>query len=254
MLELARFRSGACPMAADGASASGGAADMPVRSYPRMMDLEDFGAPQEEEPPPKDPAEDDAPPEPPPPDPNLLSITRDELAAMQQQARAEGYAAGAAEKDAELQAFYTGCMAELTNAFKAENARRDQALAHASQVFVVTVVEIVRSLTALDGTVLQGMQRDLLADAASFARECEGDVTVQCSPADMPRLQAALQSEGGVQVEAVPDIAQGIIRISTAANTIVIDPVQWRKNMAEKIVASVTALARQRMQHNTGQA
>ncbi|MCP1241665.1 hypothetical protein GOB86_05365 [Acetobacter lambici] len=253
MVERALFRSGPCRMAADGAS-SGGVSDAPVRTYPRVMDLEDFGAPEEDPTPPEDPAEEDAPPEPPPPDPNLLSITRDELAAMQAQAHAEGHAAGAAEKDAELQAFYTGCLAELTNAFKAENARRDQALAKASQVFVATVVEIVRSLTALDGTVLQGMQRDLLADAASFARECEGDVTVQCSPTDAQRLQAALQSEGGVQVEPVSDIAQGIIRISTAANTIVIDPVQWRKSMAEKIVASVTALARQRMQQNTGQA
>ncbi|GBQ30051.1 hypothetical protein GOB83_07390 [Acetobacter fabarum] len=251
MLERALFRSGLCRMA-DGAS-SGGVPDAPVRTYPRVMDLEDFGLPEVEPTPEKDP-EEEAPPEPPPPDPNLLSITRDELAAVQQQARDEGYAAGAAEKDAELQAFYTGCLAELTNAFKAENARRDQALAKASQVFVATVIDIVRSLTALDGTVLQGMQRDLLTDAASFARECEGDVTVQCSPADIQRLQAALQNEGGVQVESMSDLTPGIIRISTAANTIVIDPVQWRKNMAEKIVASVTALARQRMQHNTGQA
>ncbi|MFT8419168.1 MAG: hypothetical protein ABF636_10130, partial [Acetobacter sp.] len=193
-------------------------------------------------------------PEPPPPDPNLLSITRDELAAAQQQAYVEGHAAGAAQKDAELHAFYKECLSELTEAFRAENARRDQALAKATQAFVVTVVEIVHSLTALDGSVLQGMQRDLLSDAASFARECEGDVTVQCSAADQPRLQDALQNDGSVQVMPVPDIAQGIIRISTAANTIVIDPVQWRKSMAEKIVASVTALARQRMQLNTGQA
>ncbi|GBQ63399.1 hypothetical protein AA0474_0276 [Acetobacter lovaniensis NRIC 0474] len=227
---------------------------MPAHTYPRMMDLEDFSLPEVDPASQTDPDEDDTSSEPPPPDPNLLSITRDDLAAMQQQARDEGYAAGAADKDAELQAFYTGCLAELTNAFKAENARRDQALAKASQVFVATVVDIVRSLTALDGTVLQGMQRDLLADAASFARECEGDVTVQCSSADIQRLQAALQTDSGVQVEALSDLAPGIIRISTAANTIVIDPVQWRKNMAEKIVASVTALARERMQHNTGQA
>ncbi|MFT9418229.1 hypothetical protein [Acetobacter sp.] len=252
MLERVLFRSGVRRMA-DGASSSEGAS-MPARVYPRMMDLEDFSLPEVEPASQTDPDDDDTSSEPPPPDPNLLSITRDELAAMQQQARDEGYAAGAADKDAELQAFYTGCLAELTSAFKAENAQRDQALAKASQVFVATVVDIVRSLTALDGTVLQGMQRDLLADAASFARECEGDVTVQCSPADIQRLQAALQTDSGVQVEALPDLAPGIIRISTAANTIVIDPVQWRKNMAEKIVASVTALARQRMQHNTGQA
>ena len=245
------FHSSACVFAADGTSS---AADAPVRAYPRMIDLEDFGAPPEE-PPAEDSKEDEEhPPEPPPPDPNLLSITRDELAALQEQAHREGQAEGAAQKDAELQAFYTGCMAELTAAFAAENARRDQAVAHASQVFVGTVVEIVRSLTALDGAVLQGMQRDLLADAASFARECEGDVSVQCSPTDLPRLQAALQGNGGVQVMPVSDMEQGIIRISTAANTIVIDPVQWRKSMAEKIVASVTALARQRMQQNTGQA
>lgn len=250
MVALALFRSGACRMAADGA-ASGGA---PAHTYPRFMDLEDFGAPQEDAAPKEEAPEDEKPPEPPPPDPNIVSMTRDELAALEQTARAEGHAAGAAEKDAELQAFYTQCLSELTEAFKAENARRDQALAKATQVFVATVVEIVRALTALDGTVLQGMQRDLIADAANFARECEGDVTVQCSPADIQRLQAALQDEGGVQVEPISDIAQGTIRISTAANTIVIDPVQWRKSMAEKIVASVTALARQRMQQNTGQA
>ncbi|GAN70577.1 hypothetical protein ASY01nite_06000 [Acetobacter syzygii] len=246
------FRSGARCMAADGASSGG--ASTPVGAYPRFMDLEDFGTP-EEDPAAREPVpEEEKAPEPPPPDPNLLSITRDDLAALQQQAREEGHAAGAAEKDAELQVFYTQCMAELTEAFKAENARRDQALAKATQVFVATVVEIVRALTALDGTVLQGMQRDLIADAASFARECEGDVTVQCSPTDIQRLQAALQNEGGVQVVAVSDIAQGLIRISTAANTIVIDPVQWRKSMAEKIVTSVMALARQRMEQSAGQA
>ncbi|MDE7547793.1 hypothetical protein PY793_07315 [Acetobacter fabarum] len=252
MLERVFFRSGVRRMA-DGVSSSG-TPDMPARPYPRMMDLEDFSVPEVDPASQENPEEDDTPPEPPPPDPNLLSMTRDELAAMQQQARDEGYAAGAADKDGELQAFYTGCLAELTSAFKAENTRRDRELTKASQVFVVTVVDIVRSLTALDGMVLQGMQRDLLADAASFARECEGDVTVQCSTADTQRLQAALQTDSGVQVEPLSDLAPGIIRISTAANTIVIDPVQWRKNMAEKIVASVTALARQRMQHNTGQA
>lgn len=253
MMALALFRSGGCRMAADGAS-SGGAAGAPVRTYPRIMDLEDFGAPDTPPPAEEETPEDEKPPEPPPPDPNIVSMTRDELAALQQTARNEGHAAGAAEKDAELQAFYTTCLSELTEAFKAENARRDEALSKASQVFVATVVEIVQALTALDGTVLQGMQRDLLADAASFARECEEDVTVQCSPTDLPRLQAALQNEGGVQVVPVSDITRGTIRISTAANTIVIDPVQWRKSMAEKIVASVTALARQRMQQNTGQA
>ncbi|MBO1324765.1 hypothetical protein K2X14_06340 [Acetobacter sp. TBRC 12305] len=213
-----------------------------------FLDLEDFGAA-----PGLDESAKEAAAEPPPPvvepvpDPNLLTMTRDEAAAAHDAAFRDGYEKGAAEKEAALQSHYESCVAALAAGFEAENLRRDQALEDLTRTFVATVVEIVRGLTALDGSVLGGIERDFVADAQAFVKECEGPVTIRCTAGDGAPLQALFKDNEAVRLETVPGDADSPITIVSAANTIVIDPKEWRRSMAEKIVAAVTALAGQRI-------
>ncbi|MFT9374226.1 hypothetical protein [Komagataeibacter saccharivorans] len=214
----------------------------PIRD---VLDLEDFGvvpmtvadtlAPKPEEP----AAE-------PVPDPNLVTMTHEEADAAREAAFRAGYEKGTQDREKALQDYYAASLESLTTAFRAENDRRSQVLMGAAKSYLMTVVDIVRNLTALDASVLAGMQRDLIVDAVAFVKECDGPVTVQCSPADAQRLQAILHDNQNVRIEAVQGREEGAIHITSATNSIAIDPEQWRKSVAEKIVAAVTALAEQR--------
>jgi hypothetical protein len=184
------------------------------------------------------------------PDPDLVTMTQADIDILREAAYREGLEKGARDKEDALQAHYASCLSSLSAAFQVENDRRSQVLAEAAKSFPMTVVDIVRSLTALDGTVLAGLQRDLVSDASAFVSECDGAVTVQCDTADAQRLQSLLKGRDGVRIEAVQGTGEGAICIVSAANTIVIDPEQWRKSIAEKIVAAVTALAEQRVDLN----
>ncbi|ACI53185.1 conserved hypothetical protein [Gluconacetobacter diazotrophicus PA1 5] len=223
------------------------AAFRPIRRL--FVDVEDFAAPVRDmdavvahaDNPQQEPA-----PEP-EPDPDLLTMTQADLDSLREAAFNAGLEKGARDREEVLQGQFASSLSSVAAAFEAENGRRNQLVADAGKSFVATVVDVVRSLTALDGDVLAGMQRDLLSDALAFVAECEGAVTVQCSTADVPRLQALVTGDKIVQIEAVPGIDEGKVRIVSAANVIVIDPEQWRKSVAEKIVAAVTALAERRV-------
>jgi flagellar assembly protein FliH len=67
---------------------------------------------------------------------------------------------------------------------------------------------------------------------------------------DGARLQEIFKDSATVRIEMVPELAEGAISIASSVNTIVIDPQQWRKSVTEKIVAAVTALAKQRIRLN----
>lgn len=217
-----------------------------------LLDLEDFGAA------PGLDAEsitaDEAASAEPAPDPNLVTMHRDEIAALRDAAFREGQELGANEKEEALRHEFASQLASLAASFEAESTRRHQVVAEATQSFVAAVVEIVRSLTALDHTVLGGLERDLVADAACFATECEGAVTIRCRETDAGFLQSVIGAEGRIQIETVPDTEPAIISIVSAANSIVIDPQEWRKSVAEKIVTAVTALAGQRADQRTSKA
>ncbi|WP_148299250.1 FliH/SctL family protein [Komagataeibacter kakiaceti] len=210
---------------------------MPIRD---LADIEDFGvvpmtvadnlAAKEE-----------AQPETPEPDPNLITMTREEADAIRKAAFHAGFEKGQQDREQALQEHYAGCVSSLTDIFKAENDRRNQVMMAAAKAFLMTVVDIVRTLTALDGSVVAGMQRDLILDAVAFVKECDGPVKVQCNSADAQRLTTLLRGNPAVRIEATKGSAEDAIRITSAANTIVIDPGQWRKAVAEKIVAAVTA-------------
>nr|WP_255663300.1 hypothetical protein [Komagataeibacter sp. FNDCR2] len=187
-----------------------------------------------------------AQPETPEPDPNLVTMTREEADAAREAAFRAGFEKGKQDREQALQEHYAGCLSSLTDIFKAENERRNQVMMGAAKAFLMTVVDIVRTLTALDGSVVAGMQRDLILDAVAFVKECDGPVKVQCNAADAQRLTTLLRGNPAVRIEATKGSAEDTIRITSAANTIVIDPGQWRKAVAEKIVAAVTALAEQR--------
>lgn len=215
----------------------------PIRD---VLDLEDFGvvpmtvsdtlAPKPEEAPPPEPV----------PDPNLVTMTHEEADAAREAAFRAGYEKGTQDREKALQDYYASGLESLTTAFKVENDRRNQVLMGAAKSYLMTVVDIVRNLTALDASALAGMQRDLIVDAVAFVKECDGPVTVQCSPADAQRLQAILRDNQNVRIEAVQGREEGAIHITSATNSIAIDPEQWRKSVAEKIIAAVTALAEQR--------
>lgn len=217
-----------------------------------LIDLEDFGAAPGLDADSISPAE--APPPEPEPDPNLVTIHRDDIASMRDAAFREGREQGAKDREEALRSEFASHLSSLSAAFEAENTRRHRLVEEATQSFIATVVEIVRSLTALDHTTLAGMERDLMADAACFAGECEGDVTILCRESDAHSLQPVAGADGRIRIETVPDTAPAIISIVSAANSIVIDPGQWRKSVAEKIVTAVTALAGQRADQQTPKA
>lgn len=196
----------------------------------------------------------EAEPEPPEPDPNLVTMTREEADAARAAAFQAGFEKGKQDREQALQEHYANCLSSLTDVFKAENERRNQIMMGAAKAFLMTVVDIVRNLTALDGSIVAGMQRDLILDAVAFVKECDGPVRVRCSAADAQRLATLLRGNPAVKIEAVQGSAEDTIRITSAANTIVIDPGQWRKAVAEKIVAAVTALAEQRGGRNVQKA
>ncbi|MFT9385799.1 hypothetical protein [Acetobacter sp.] len=219
-------------------------AEPPVRRG--FLDLEDFGAA-----PGLDESAKVIPPDAPPPvvepDPNLLTMTREDAAAAHDAAFQDGFEKGAGEREAVLQQHYESCVATLAAEFRAENQRRDAALADMTQTFVATVVEIVRGLTALDGSALAGIERDFVADARAFVKECEGPVTIRCVADDAAPLQSLFRDKDDIRLETVPGDVDSPITIISATNTIIIDPKEWRRTMAEKIVAAVTALAGQRI-------
>ncbi|MFW7269448.1 hypothetical protein ACMAUO_15975 [Gluconacetobacter sp. Hr-1-5] len=190
----------------------------------------------------------------PEPDPNLVTMHRDEIAALHDAAFREGQEQGAREKEEALRHEFVSQLASLAASFEAESVRRHQVVAEASRSFVDAVVEIVGGLTALDHAVLGGLERDLVADAACFAMECEGDVTIRCRETDARLLQSVAGAEPRIRMETVPDTEPAIISIVSAANSIVIDPQEWRKSVAEKIVTAVTALAGQRADQRTPKA
>lgn len=218
-----------------------------VQGRGRPIELEDFGADLNatpvvvKQPEPEEDAE---------PDPNLVSMTPEQVEELRAAAFQDGFEKGAAEKEEALRVAYTASFSALETAFLTEDARRDTALKAAADSFVSTVVDIVAQLAALHEDVLEGVRRDLVADAAAFVRDCEGAVTVRCGPVDGPRLQAIFRDSATVRIEMVPEQAEGAISIASPANTIVIDPQQWRKSVTEKIVAAVTALAKQRIRLN----
>nr|WP_246379475.1 hypothetical protein [Gluconacetobacter johannae] len=203
--------------------------------------MEDFGAAPAEA-----VAEADAPEADAVPDPDLVTMTHAQVDALRESAFREGLEKGSQDKQEALQQHFAACISSLTALFRTENDRRDRVLADAANAFLTTVTDVVGSLTALDGTVLAGMQRDLIADAAAFAQECDGAVTIRCGDADAQRLQAIFKEDASVRIEVAQHAGEDAIRITSAANVIVIDPEQWRKSVAEKIIAAVTALARQR--------
>ena len=206
-----------------------------------LPDMEDFGAPppaqaQVAEP---EPEEDSLAPD-------QMLVSEAELATLRDTAFNEGVEKGAQEREAALQTQHAADLTALADAFAAESQRRAQGLQEAADAFVLTVTDVVRALTALDGSLLEGMQRDLTAEAASFVATCDGDITVQCAPEDAPRLQTLLRGHSNVQVEAGQDTGQGLMHIVSPTHSIVIDSEQWRKAVGEKIIAAVTALAEQR--------
>ncbi|MFT8419940.1 MAG: hypothetical protein ABF665_00200 [Gluconacetobacter sp.] len=217
-----------------------------------LLDLEDFGAA------PGLDAEsitaDDAATAEPAPDPNLVTMHRDEIAALRDAAFREGQEQGANEKEEALRHEFASPVASRPASFSGERPRRHLVVGEARHSLVAAGVEIVRSLTALDHTVLGGLERDLVADAACFATECEGAVTIRCRETDAGFLQSVIGAEGRIQIETVPDTEPAIISIVSAANSIVIDPQEWRKSVAEKIVTAVTALAGQRADQRTSKA
>ncbi|GBQ24659.1 hypothetical protein AA12717_1852 [Gluconacetobacter sacchari DSM 12717] len=215
----------------------------------RLIDLEDFGAA-----PGLDTdgiAATDAASAEPELDPNLVTIHRDDIASMRDAAFREGQAHGAREREETLHAEFAARISALATSFEAESIRRQQVVADATGSFVATVVAIIRGLTALDGTVLEGLERDLVADAACFAKDCEGDVTIRCQQADARSLQPLIGAEGRIRIDIVPDTEPATIGIVSAANSIVIDPEQWRQSVADKIVTAVAALAGQRAAQRT---
>ncbi|GBQ34691.1 hypothetical protein [Gluconacetobacter azotocaptans] len=219
-------------------SASLQSAPAPVRL--ELLDLEDFGAA------PATDADTAAAEADAVPDPDLVTMTHAQVDAVRESAFREGLEKGSRDKEEALQARFAACVSSLTAAFSAENEQRNQVLSDAANAFLLTVTDVVSSLTALDGTVLAGLQRDLISDASAFAKECEGAVTVQCGEADAQRLQATFKDDANVRIEVAQDAGADTIRVVSVTNTIVIDPEQWRKSVAEKIIAAVTALARQR--------
>jgi flagellar assembly protein FliH len=218
-----------------------------VQGSGRPIELEDFGADLNDAPVViKQPEPEEAPE----PDPDLVSMTAEQVEELRAAAFQEGFEKGSVEKEEALRVAYTGSFSSLEAAFRAEDARRDEALQTAAESFVGTVVDIVAQLAALHADVLEGVRRDLVADAAAFVKECEGAVTVRCGPVDGARLQEIFKDSAAVRIEMVPELAEGAISIASSANTIVIDPRQWRKSVTEKIVAAVTALAKQRIRLN----
>lgn len=215
----------------------------------RLIDLEDFGAasrPDTE----SIPTEAQTPPDDAGSDPERVTMSREDVESLRRAAFQEGLETGARNREDVLTEQHASCVASLNAAFAAENARRRQVMDDAAHAFVATVVDIVRGLTALDGAVLAGLRRDLVADAEGFVRECEGTVTIRCDEAHEQRLASIVKADGDVRIEPVlesePEAGSGMISVTSAATTIVIDPEQWRKSVAEKIVAAVTALAEQR--------
>ncbi|WP_246384866.1 FliH/SctL family protein [Gluconacetobacter asukensis] len=223
------------------------------RRAPRpLIDLEDFGAA-----PGLDAdriAATEIPAAEPTPDPNLVTMHCDDLASLREAAFREGLEQGAKEREEALRSEFVSHLSSLAAAFETENVRRHQVVEDATRAFVSAVVEIVGGLLALDGTMLVGLERDLVADAACFARECEGDVTIRCREADAHSLGPVAGTDGRIRIETVPDTGPAAISIVSAANNIVIDPQQWRKSIAEKIITAVTALAGQRADQPTPKA
>lgn len=218
-----------------------------VQGRGRPIELEDFGADLNATP---VVVKQPEPEEEPEPDLDLVSMTPEQLEELKAAAFQEGFEKGSAEKEEALRVAYTSNFSALEAEFLAEDARRDEALKTAADSFVSTVVDIVAQLAALHEDVLEGVRRDLVADAAAFVRDCEGAVTVRCGPVDGARLQEIFRDSAAVRIEMVPEQAEGAISIASSANTIVIDPQQWRKSVTEKIVAAVTALAKQRIKLN----
>lgn len=217
-----------------------------------LIDLEDFGAAPGLDADSIIPAE--AAAAEPEPDPNLVTIHRDDIASMRDAAFRDGQEQGARDKEEALRSEFASHLSSLVAAFEAENIRRHQLVEEVSQSFITTVVEIVSSLTALDPTALAGMERDLMADAACFAGECEGDVMIRCRESDAHSLQPVAGADGRIRIETLPDTAPAFISIVSAANSIVIDPGQWRKSVAEKIITAVMTLAGQRADQQTPKA
>ncbi|MBB2203615.1 FliH/SctL family protein [Gluconacetobacter takamatsuzukensis] len=182
----------------------------------------------------------------PEPDPDLVTIHRDEIAAMRETAFHEGQEKGAKEKEEALQALFASQFSALSAAFEAENAKRSQLVKDAADSFTKSVVEVIHHLTALDDTILAGLEHNLVADARQFVTECEGEVTVRCRESDAHSLRAMVSEDSRVQLETIPDTEPAIISVLSETNAIVISPEQWRKSIVEKIVAAVTALAEQR--------
>lgn len=225
--------------AASAAPATGNG--VPLRA---LFELEDFGAAPGLDA--ESLAAANLPADEPEPDPNLVTIHRDDIASMREAAFREGQAQGARTTEEALRAEFAAHLTSLAAAFEAESIRRHQVVENATHSFVAAVVAIVRSLTALDATVLAGLQRDLLADAACFANECEGAVTLRCRESDADSLRSLAGADGRIRIETVPDSEPATVSIVSTANSIVIDPEQWRQSVADKIVTAVTALAGQR--------
>lgn len=217
-----------------------------------LFDLEDFGAAPGLDA--ESIAATEIPAAEPEPDPNLVTMHRDEIASMRDAAFREGHEQGAKEKEEALRHEFSIHLTSLAASFEAESVRRHQVLEEATRSFIAAVVQIVEGLTALDHAVLGGLERDLVADAACFATECEGDVTIRCRETDANLLKAVAGAERRIRIDTVADTEPAIISIVSAANSIVIDPQEWRKSVAEKIVTAVTALAGQRADQRTPKA
>lgn len=222
----------------------------PLSSAQRLSrlfyELEDFGAP-----PPKPPVapvvETEEAAEEKEPEPDRVSLLQIEFDAHIAAARQEGIAQGRAETEEALRAQYEAYVATLVDGLRQENQRRYAVVEQAADAFVQTVVESVTQLTQLPPEVLQGVQRNLVADAADFVRECEGRVRVVCSAHDAPLLKGILGEDAESEIDVQEDVAAGNIHIVTAGNSILIDTQQWQHAVLEKLVKTVTALAQQGM-------
>lgn len=221
----------------------------PLSSAQRLSrlfyELEDFGAP-----PPKPVApvvETEEAAEEKEPEPDRVSLLQIEFDAHIAAARQEGIAQGRAETEEALRAQYEAYVATLVDGLRQENQRRYAVVEQAADAFVQTVVESVTQLTKLPPEVLQGVQRNLVADAADFVRECEGRVRVVCSAHDAPLLKGILGEDAESEIDVQEGVAAGNIHIVTAGNSILIDTQQWQHAVLEKLVKTVTALAQQGM-------